>query len=171
MFIPLLFLLSLSLSTVYCDGISHSGNVNFSSSHERIHFFEHLAARCKRQIAQSSACLLTPQATEGPYYWNATIRQNITYVSPAVDIRTLIMARSFSEGKAGIPLRLSIFVLDTNNCTPLANALVDLWHCDAIGIYSHYMAASQGINGGANDNETFFRGRCAFSTVRRHASR
>ncbi|CAF1008228.1 unnamed protein product [Adineta steineri] len=100
----------------------------------------HLAARCKRQLSRASICFLTPQATEGPYYWNATIRQNIT------------------EGKAGIPLRLSISVIDTNTCAPLVNALVDLWHCDAVGIYSHYIAASQGIAGTGNDNETFFRG-------------
>ncbi|CAF1061152.1 unnamed protein product [Adineta ricciae] len=97
-------------------------------------------ARCKRQISKASGCILTPQAVEGPYYWNATIRQNIT------------------EGKAGIALRLSVYVTDTNNCTPLVNALVDLWHCDAVGIYSHYIAASQGVQNGANDNQTFFRG-------------
>ncbi|UJR36302.1 hypothetical protein I4U23_029031 [Adineta vaga] len=98
------------------------------------------ASRCKRQITASSSCILTPQATEGPYYWNATIRQNIT------------------EGKSGIPLRLSISVIDTNNCSPLVGALVDLWHCDSIGIYSHYIAASQGIQNSVNDNQTFFRG-------------
>jgi protocatechuate 3,4-dioxygenase beta subunit len=65
---------------------------------------------------------------------------------------------SFSEGKPGIPFRLSIAVIDTNNCTPLVKALVDLWHCDADGIYSHYIAASQGISGAGNDNQTFFRG-------------
>jgi protocatechuate 3,4-dioxygenase beta subunit len=48
--------------------------------------------------------------------------------------------------------------VDTNNCTPLVNALVDIWHCDAMGVYSHYIAASQGIPGVGNDNETFFRG-------------
>ena len=42
-------------------------------------FFNHLAARCRRQTGGAGTCILTPQATEGPYYWNATIRQNITY--------------------------------------------------------------------------------------------
>jgi protocatechuate 3,4-dioxygenase beta subunit len=64
----------------------------------------------------------------------------------------------YRDGKAGIPLRLSVAVIDTSNCTPLVNALVDVWHCDAVGIYSHYIAASQGIAGTGNDNETFFRG-------------
>jgi protocatechuate 3,4-dioxygenase beta subunit len=64
-----------------------------------------------------------------------------------------------SDGTPGIPLRLSIYVMDTNNCTPLVNALVDLWHCDAMGIYSHYVAASQGIAGAGNDNQTFLRGK------------
>lgn len=34
-------------------------------------------SRCKRQ--SSNTCFLMPQATEGPYYWNATYnRPNIT---------------------------------------------------------------------------------------------
>ncbi len=33
--------------------------------------------RCKRQL--SNTCFLMPQATEGPYYWNATYnRPNVT---------------------------------------------------------------------------------------------
>jgi len=47
--------------------------------------------------------------------------------------------------------------LDTNTCKPLSNAVVDLWHCDADGIYSHYINASEGHHGGT-DNSTFLRG-------------
>lgn len=68
-----------------------------------------------------------------------------------------------SEGKAGIPFRLAITVLDTTTCKPLSKALVDLWHCDAEGMYSHFIAASLGQFGGASDNSTFFRGRYYFS--------
>jgi protocatechuate 3,4-dioxygenase beta subunit len=40
--------------------------------------------------------------------------------------------------KAGTPLTLTIQVsrLDGGNCQPLANAQVDVWQCDALGIYS-----------------------------------
>ena len=41
----------------------------------------------------------------------------------------------------------------------MSNALVDIWHCDAGGIYSHFIAASLGQNNQRTDNSTFFRGK------------
>jgi protocatechuate 3,4-dioxygenase beta subunit len=70
------------------------------------------------------ACVLTPQQTEGPYYFNADqVRSDIT------------------EGRIGIPLRLVVYVVNANNlnaCEALSNAVVDIWHCDAEGLYSGY---------------------------------
>lgn len=64
-------------------------------------------------------CVLTPEMTEGPYYLDGhLIRKDIT------------------EGKPGVPLHLRILVSDINSCRPLANAAVDIWHCDAHGYYS-----------------------------------
>jgi protocatechuate 3,4-dioxygenase beta subunit len=40
----------------------------------------------------------------------------------------------------------------------MSNAIVDLWHCDAEGVYSHYVAASLGQNNRQTDNSTFLRG-------------
>ncbi len=67
------------------------------------------------------ACTLSREQTEGPYYVDRRIlRSNIT------------------EGKPGTPLRLRITVLDATRCVPVQKAAVDLWHCDASGIYSGY---------------------------------
>ena len=67
----------------------------------------------------SDVCILTPEQTEGPYYLPLElIRQDIT------------------EDRPGVPLRLRIAVADVNACAPLANAAVDIWHCDAQGYYS-----------------------------------
>jgi protocatechuate 3,4-dioxygenase beta subunit len=40
--------------------------------------------------------------------------------------------------KAGIPLHLTLRTLRVTSpaCTPLAGATVDIWHCDALGLYS-----------------------------------
>jgi protocatechuate 3,4-dioxygenase beta subunit len=40
--------------------------------------------------------------------------------------------------KEGVPLQLAIKVsrIDGSGCSPLAGAVVDLWHCDANGVYS-----------------------------------
>ena len=35
----------------------------------------HLPGRCARA---AKACLLAPEATQGPYYWNTTVRRDIT---------------------------------------------------------------------------------------------
>ncbi|MGW9129457.1 intradiol ring-cleavage dioxygenase [Streptomyces sp. NPDC055681] len=74
---------------------------------------------------------LTSETTEGPYYIDADkIRKDIT------------------EGKEGIPLTLRLKVIDSDTCEPLADAAVDIWHCDALGIYSGYEAMSTGGGGG-----------------------
>jgi protocatechuate 3,4-dioxygenase beta subunit len=90
----------------------------------------------------SSACTLTAQETEGPYYFDAdSIRS---------DIR---------EDRKGTGLRLAVRVRDAKKCEPLRNAVVDLWHCDALGIYSGFESASTGgPGGGRTDNEKYLRG-------------
>jgi protocatechuate 3,4-dioxygenase beta subunit len=67
----------------------------------------------------ANACVLTPELTEGPYFLDGDlIRQDIT------------------DGRSGAPLRLKILVNNATTCQPLANAAVDIWHCDARGYYS-----------------------------------
>jgi hypothetical protein len=38
----------------------------------------HLAGRCARS---AKSCILAPEATQGPYFWNTTVRRDITYSS------------------------------------------------------------------------------------------
>ena len=65
------------------------------------------------------SCVLTPELTEGPFYVDGEkLRRNIT------------------EGRAGTPLTLRTKVVDASTCKPLRNASVDVWHCDASGVYS-----------------------------------
>lgn len=72
-------------------------------------------------------CVLTPELTEGPYFLDGDlIRKDIT------------------EGKPGVPLKVRILVADITSCQPLANAAVDIWHCDAHGYYSGVSANNPG---------------------------
>jgi len=82
----------------------------------------------------AEACTLVPEQALGPYYLADELIR--------ADIR---------EGKPGVPLNLRLLVLDAGTCRPLANAAVDLWHCDAAGAYSGF-----GTAGG--DSHTFLRG-------------
>jgi protocatechuate 3,4-dioxygenase beta subunit len=83
--------------------------------------------------AGAVTCVLTPEQTEGPYY------------IPSEKLR-----RNIIEGKPGIPLTLRATVVDASTCRPIAGAAVDVWHCDAAGVYSGF--------GQATGNRTFLRG-------------
>src|SRR5687768_1891009 len=65
----------------------------------------------------TAACTLTPEQTEGPYYVDVDAIRS--------DIR---------EDRQGARLRLAMRVQDAEGCTPLPNALVEIWHCDAGGV-------------------------------------
>ena len=67
---------------------------------------------------------MRPEQTEGPYYVDTGLNRS--------DIR---------EEREGVPLELTFNVSrvdegDISACGPLAGAVVDIWHCDALGEYS-----------------------------------
>ena len=64
-------------------------------------------------------CVLAPEQTEGPYYVDdAAFRRNVT------------------EGRPGVPLTLRLTVVNASSCKPIKGAAVEIWHCDAGGVYS-----------------------------------
>jgi protocatechuate 3,4-dioxygenase beta subunit len=76
-----------------------------------------------RSVAQGAGtqpdCVLTPEQEEGPFYVDlARVRQDI------------------AEDRPGVPLALALTVVDSNTCEPIRDAAVDIWHCDALGVYS-----------------------------------
>ena len=72
------------------------------------------------------SCIVTPELTEGPYFVDENLNRS--------DIRT---DTETGEVKEGAPLELALRVFEIGNgCAPLANAQVDVWHCDALGVYS-----------------------------------
>jgi protocatechuate 3,4-dioxygenase beta subunit len=83
--------------------------------------------------ADAVTCVLTPEQTEGPYYIaSERVRRNIT------------------EGRPGRPLTLRLAVVDASTCKPIRGAAVDIWHCDAGGVYSGF--------GAGRTSRTFMRG-------------
>jgi protocatechuate 3,4-dioxygenase beta subunit len=66
--------------------------------------------------------------------------------------------KDITEGKAGIPFQLYVTILDSATCKPITEGLVlEIWHCDALGVYSHYEAQSLGT-GTQTDDTTYMRG-------------
>ncbi|MFI9566024.1 intradiol ring-cleavage dioxygenase [Streptomyces rishiriensis] len=89
-------------------------------------------------VAATAVCTLTKEMTEGPYHLDGQyVRADVT------------------EGKAGVPLKLALTVVDDDTCVPISNALVEIWHADTLGEYSGFV----GANGHSEtDDGTFLRG-------------
>ena len=90
-------------------------------------------------LSGADVCAIIPEVTEGPYYFDPDMER--------VDI---------TEGRPGIPTKVRLQVVDAA-CLAMAGARVDIWHCDATGVYSGY--ASQGDDGSVDTTgQTFMRG-------------
>src|SRR5262245_35177367 len=71
--------------------------------------------------AGAVSCVLTPELTEGPYY-----------------ISGEAFRRDVTEGKPGAALLLRTTVVSASTCKPIKNAVVEIWHADATGVYSGF---------------------------------
>lgn len=78
-------------------------------------------------------CVVRPERTEGPYFVDEMLNRSDIRIEP-------------SDGsiKDGIPLKLKFNVSDVSNktCVPLKGAQIDIWNCDALGVYSDVTDAS-----------------------------
>lgn len=89
------------------------------------------AAAVATVATATTTCVATPELTEGPYFVDEKLVRSDIRVDPADGTM-----------KAGVPLALTFAVtgMDGTVCTPLAGATVDMWHCDAVGLYSDEQA-------------------------------
>jgi protocatechuate 3,4-dioxygenase beta subunit len=82
--------------------------------------------------ASQQPCVLNAEQTEGPYY-----------------VAEGLLRKDITEGKSGLPMRLRLTVVDLATCKPVPNAALDVWHCDALGVYSGYTKSQPGAGPGA----------------------
>lgn len=71
-------------------------------------------------IPQAGVCSITPEVTEGPYYFDPELERS-----------------DITEGRKGAGLTVRLQIVD-EACSPIEGARVDVWHCDAQGHYSGY---------------------------------
>lgn len=86
------------------------------------------------------SCVVVPELTEGPYYLDVNLERS--------DIRANTGDGAVAEG-ATFELGWLVSQVDGEGCLPLEGAIVDVWHCDALGAYS-------GVQGSAGTD--FLRG-------------
>lgn len=107
------------------------------TSHDRTSTLKYNASTPHATLfGANTTCILTPDNANGPYY---VLGEQIRS-----DVR---------EGQPGIPLHLELQFLDTTTCKGSQPMVVDIWSCNATGVYSEVSAAGEGGLG-----TTFLRG-------------
>jgi protocatechuate 3,4-dioxygenase beta subunit len=98
----------------------------------------------------AATCVLAPEVTEGPYW---------------VDVRE--KRSDVVAGQSGVPLTLDLYVYRSDDsCEPEQGAVVDIWHCNASGLYSD--EAADGTSGQTwlrGYQETDAAGHVSFTTI------
>lgn len=84
-------------------------------------------AHAETPEAATRICVARPEMTEGPFYVNTGLERS--------DIRMEPTDGSIRPGTV-LELHFNVSHLVGETCTPLAGAVVDIWHCDAAGVYS-----------------------------------
>jgi protocatechuate 3,4-dioxygenase beta subunit len=72
-------------------------------------------------------CVVTPSQMEGPYFVDEKLNRGDIRRDPTTGVVS-----------AGVPLALRVGVsrVDGRACAPVRGATVDVWQCDALGVYS-----------------------------------
>jgi protocatechuate 3,4-dioxygenase beta subunit len=93
-------------------------------------------------ISDNFFCILHPETTDGPYYVTGEmIRKNMT------------------DGEKGIDMALDIQIIDVATCEPLPTIYVDIWQCNATGVYSSIVAnGNADPRDNSDPNNPAFRG-------------
>lgn len=87
------------------------------------------ASGCEEEPCPECDCQLTPTGAEGPFYVDVDlVRSDIT------------------EGRPGKPLTLELDIVRALDCSPIRDAVVEVWQADAAGLYS------------IEEGQTFMRG-------------
>jgi len=73
------------------------------------------------------SCIVRPEVTEGPYYVDEDLNRS--------DIRSDPATGAVKDG-ALLALTFNVSQITHGGCTPLEGARVEIWHCDAAGVYS-----------------------------------
>ncbi|KAK0644156.1 Intradiol ring-cleavage dioxygenase, partial [Cercophora newfieldiana] len=95
-------------------------------------------------FAGSNSCILSPQATEGPFYvLGESIRSDIL------------------DGQVGVPLHIDFQIYDVNTCKPIKGTYFEMWNANGTGVYSGALSVVNGLSGmsdKANLDRTYLRG-------------
>lgn len=102
---------------------------------------QNLSANPSKTLEAVEDCVLIPGETAGPFPLD--LSENETFFRQ--DVRL---------SEEGVQLNLRLKILGADNCEPMPNVRVNIWHCDKDGVYSGYRTG----NNPGNTNEDHLRG-------------
>lgn len=140
-----LFGLAGAALVVACSSDSGSPAATRAASATEVSTATKVAAASSQSTTTLPGCVVVPELTEGPYFVDEKLNRP--------DIRS-----EPSDGTvvAGDRLDIALHVSRVGgdgSCTPLVGAQVDVWHCNATGVYSD--ASDSGFN---TKGKKFLRG-------------
>ena len=111
------------------------------------------------QSEAAAACVVRPRHIEGPFFVETGLNRSDIRMDPRSGLV-----------KSGVPLRLTFRVthLNGSRCLPLSGAQVDVWQCDAEGLYSDtsdWQASTVGQKFLRGYQMTDRKGIAAFTTI------
>ncbi|KAI0828073.1 aromatic compound dioxygenase [Hypoxylon sp. FL0890] len=89
----------------------------------------------------NTSCILAPEVTDGPYY------------VVGEKMRSNVKEAKYSDG---VDLFLEVQYVDVNTCEPIPSVAVDIWNCNATGVYSGISTNGNYAEDGYNS--TYLRG-------------
>jgi protocatechuate 3,4-dioxygenase beta subunit len=105
--------------TAFAFGCSSSGGAEGASD----------AGQDGTSTAETGTCTVTPEGEIGPYFADDS--------AAGFNRSNIVSNLDGTNTQTGIPLTLIVTVLDgQKSCAPYVGAQIDIWHCNASGVYS-----------------------------------
>jgi protocatechuate 3,4-dioxygenase beta subunit len=109
-----------------------------ATNHNQTGFYDYdMFSSISNVFDANTSCILAPNVTNGPYYVAGEYMRSNTIES------------EFSEG---VNMFLEVQYIDINTCEAIPAVAVDVWSCNATGVYSGVESGQAGLN------TTFLRG-------------
>ncbi|KAG7443842.1 aromatic compound dioxygenase [Guyanagaster necrorhizus] len=92
-------------------------------------------------FTSNTSCILTPELEQGPYY-----------------VQGEYVRSDMRENQTGVPTYVDVELIDIATCEPITGIYLDVWHCNATGVYAGIVADGNGDDTDeSNWNTTFLR--------------
>jgi protocatechuate 3,4-dioxygenase beta subunit len=122
-----------------------------------------------RRTAQAqtvaAGCVVIPEETAGPYPGDGTNGPNVLTATGVVRSDITTSFAGLNGTAPGVPLSVTLTILDAATCAPAKGYAVYLWHADQLGRYSLYSAGATNQNYLRGVQETDAAGTVTFKTI------